>query len=174
MPRPECDRCLRPQRICLCAALPAAKLRTRTRVVVLQHYREARDKTVIGTVPLLKLCLENVEVVVDDFDRARGHVRAKRRAAAAIARDDAAPDDALHCDNDDDDDATTAGPPPPPGGAPAAGGRPRHRRTPKEVTPVCDTAAAFPALARALARPGTLVLYPGEVSNGMAHQGWLP
>lgn len=77
--RPECPRCHRPARVCLCASLPASKLQTATRVIVLQHFREARNKAIIGTVPIVQMCLENVEVIVDDFGRDQGYVRPKRR-----------------------------------------------------------------------------------------------
>lgn len=57
-PRPWCSRCARPQRICVCSALPeSAPLETRTRVFILIHPKEVQRP--LGTVPLLGLCLRN-------------------------------------------------------------------------------------------------------------------
>ncbi|KAG2494959.1 hypothetical protein HYH03_006894 [Edaphochlamys debaryana] len=61
--RQECPRCLRPQRVCLCAALPQQPLRLRGRVVILQHPHELKKR--LATVPLLRACLDpaSLEVV---------------------------------------------------------------------------------------------------------------
>ena len=75
-----CERCQRAQAICICASLPAAKLFTKTRICVLQHPNEAHKKKAIGTVPLMKLCLSNIDVIVhsrrdcpqDEVDRRLG------------------------------------------------------------------------------------------------------
>ena len=56
-----CGRCARPAATCVCDALPPAPIALTTRVLVLQHPREA--KKAIGSVHLLPLCLEHVEIV---------------------------------------------------------------------------------------------------------------
>lgn len=61
--RALCSKCARPPAVCVCAALPREPLATATRVLVLQHPNEAERKTV-STVPLLPLCLRDVEVRV--------------------------------------------------------------------------------------------------------------
>lgn len=58
--RVECARCQRPQSVCYCAHL--VSLPTRTRVLVLQHPREA-DKA-IGTARIAQLCLPSAQIVV--------------------------------------------------------------------------------------------------------------
>ena len=60
-PRTLCERCDRPPTQCLCASLPRSPIQTSTRVLVLQHPKEARRR--IASVPLIPLCLENVDVV---------------------------------------------------------------------------------------------------------------
>ena len=59
--RALCQRCGRPPRVCLCAALPPAPVATNTRVLILQHPVEA--KKTVATVPLVELCLANCTVV---------------------------------------------------------------------------------------------------------------
>jgi len=55
--RPLCEVCKRPPRVCICSALPEkTPLDIKTRIIILQHPREFRRKT-IGTVPLVKLLL---------------------------------------------------------------------------------------------------------------------
>jgi len=58
-----CGGCGRPHVLCLCKALPRKKLRTETKILVLQHPNEFRKKT-FSTVPLLSLVLEDVQVKV--------------------------------------------------------------------------------------------------------------
>lgn len=57
MPRAVCDGCGRPARVCLCAHV--TRMTARTKVIVLQHPREAGVP--IGTVRLLELGLAGVE-----------------------------------------------------------------------------------------------------------------
>lgn len=59
-PRETCGRCLRPTRVCWCAHLPT--LETRTRVIFLQHPREA--DVAIGTARMAHLCLPGSELHV--------------------------------------------------------------------------------------------------------------
>ena len=59
--RALCERCQRPHRVCLCAALPPVPVVTQTRVLILQHPVEA--KKTVATVPLVELCLANCTVV---------------------------------------------------------------------------------------------------------------
>ena len=59
--RALCERCKRPHRVCLCAALPPVPVVTQTRVLILQHPVEA--KKTVATVPLVELCLANCTVV---------------------------------------------------------------------------------------------------------------
>jgi DTW domain-containing protein len=56
--RPSCDRCLRPESFCVCRGLVAAP--SRTRVVLLQHPREAR--LAICSAWLTRVSLENAEL----------------------------------------------------------------------------------------------------------------
>ncbi len=58
-PREVCSRCRRPRRVCYCAHLQP--LPTRTRVVILQHPREARVP--IGTARMAHLMLPNSELI---------------------------------------------------------------------------------------------------------------
>ncbi len=57
-PREVCLRCRRPQRLCYCGHLPS--LPTRTRIVLLQHPREAR--MAIGTARMAHLALPDSEL----------------------------------------------------------------------------------------------------------------
>lgn len=59
-----CATCERPTRACVCAFVEP--IATRSRIVVLQHPREA--KVGVGTVRLAKQVLSSLEVVVDDRD----------------------------------------------------------------------------------------------------------
>ena len=62
--RKLCEGCGRPPAICVCQCLPdTGPLHTRTSVLILQHPTEAK-KAAISTVPLLKLCLANLQVIV--------------------------------------------------------------------------------------------------------------
>jgi len=63
MGRAICMRCNRPGPVCVCSTLPAEKIALNTRVMVLQHPCELR-KQIIGTVPLLALCLVNFELLI--------------------------------------------------------------------------------------------------------------
>ena len=64
--RAYCPRCHRPAPTCICHALPAGGpiSLSDTRVLILQHPREARKRKRTGTVPLVRLCLEDVTVCV--------------------------------------------------------------------------------------------------------------
>jgi DTW domain-containing protein YfiP/uncharacterized SAM-binding protein YcdF (DUF218 family) len=63
--RTLCARCARPPIVCCCAALPATALSCATRVVIVQHPKEARKA--ISSVPLIKLALGDAcTVVVSD------------------------------------------------------------------------------------------------------------
>ncbi|XP_012514967.1 PREDICTED: DTW domain-containing protein 2 [Propithecus coquereli] len=53
--RPECSRCSRPQKVCLCPFLPAHPLHVSTHLYVIQH--PAEENKVLRTVPLLAACL---------------------------------------------------------------------------------------------------------------------
>ena len=61
--RQNCDRCYRPPALCVCEALPDQRIITKTSLLVLQHPNERRKKN-FSTVPLLRLVLENVQVLV--------------------------------------------------------------------------------------------------------------
>ncbi|KAJ1476950.1 DTW domain-containing protein [Baffinella frigidus] len=63
MVRAVCMRCNRPEPVCVCSALPAQKIFLNTKIMVLQHPCELR-KQIIGTVPLLALCLINFELLI--------------------------------------------------------------------------------------------------------------
>lgn len=62
-PRALCKRCIRPPNLCVCAELPTELIETSTQILVLQHPVEFKRKT-ISTVPLLPLCLRNIQVKV--------------------------------------------------------------------------------------------------------------
>jgi len=59
-PRAECARCRRPISVCYCAHL--VTLPTRTRVLVLQHPREAEKA--VGTARIARLCLPQAEIAI--------------------------------------------------------------------------------------------------------------
>jgi DTW domain-containing protein YfiP/GNAT superfamily N-acetyltransferase len=66
--RQVCGGCSRPEALCVCDVLPDQKLITKTRILILQHPNERRKKN-FSTVPLLRLVLENVQVLVGyEFD----------------------------------------------------------------------------------------------------------
>lgn len=77
-PRAVCSGCGRPERVCLCAHV--TRVASRTKVVVLQHPREA--DVPIGTVRLLELGLDGLERHVGvTFDEAHPARRAIAEAA---------------------------------------------------------------------------------------------
>lgn len=53
--RPECSRCSRPQKVCLCPFLPLHPLHISTHLYIIQH--PAEESKVLRTVPLLEACL---------------------------------------------------------------------------------------------------------------------
>ncbi|XP_062984678.1 tRNA-uridine aminocarboxypropyltransferase 2 [Elgaria multicarinata webbii] len=53
--RPECGRCGRPQKVCLCPFLPIHPLKVSTCLYIIQH--PAEESRVLRTVPLLAACL---------------------------------------------------------------------------------------------------------------------
>ncbi|XP_027461724.1 tRNA-uridine aminocarboxypropyltransferase 2 isoform X2 [Callorhinus ursinus] len=53
--RPECSRCSRPQKVCLCPFLPLHPLHISTHLYIIQH--PAEENKVLRTVPLLTACL---------------------------------------------------------------------------------------------------------------------
>ncbi|XP_011356569.1 DTW domain-containing protein 2 isoform X1 [Pteropus vampyrus] len=53
--RPECSRCSRPQKVCLCPFLPVYPLHVSTHLYIIQH--PAEENKVLRTVPLLTACL---------------------------------------------------------------------------------------------------------------------
>ncbi|XP_070598969.1 tRNA-uridine aminocarboxypropyltransferase 2 [Erythrolamprus reginae] len=55
MRRPECGRCGRPQKVCLCPFLPVHPLKVSTCLYIIQH--PAEESRVLRTVPLLTACL---------------------------------------------------------------------------------------------------------------------
>ncbi|KAL6777292.1 hypothetical protein ACKKBF_B20950 [Auxenochlorella protothecoides x Auxenochlorella symbiontica] len=59
--RATCQSCSRPARVCLCASVPKEKFCTAGKVIVLQHPYEARKP--LGTVSLLRLCLQDIHVL---------------------------------------------------------------------------------------------------------------
>lgn len=61
--RPVCRQCARPDALCVCDVMPPEQLATQTKILILQHPNERRKKN-LSTVPLLKLSLQNVQVVV--------------------------------------------------------------------------------------------------------------
>ncbi|XP_067425012.1 tRNA-uridine aminocarboxypropyltransferase 2 isoform X3 [Emydura macquarii macquarii] len=53
--RAECERCSRPQKVCLCPFFPVHPLRVSTCLYIIQH--PAEESRVLRTVPLLAACL---------------------------------------------------------------------------------------------------------------------
>ncbi|KAM4639710.1 tRNA-uridine aminocarboxypropyltransferase 2 isoform 4-T9 [Amazona ochrocephala] len=53
--RPECGRCSRPQKVCLCPFLPIHPLKVSACLYIIQH--PAEESRVLRTVPLLAACL---------------------------------------------------------------------------------------------------------------------
>nr|XP_028604429.1 DTW domain-containing protein 2 isoform X4 [Podarcis muralis] len=53
--RPECGRCGRPEKVCLCPFLPVHPLKVSTCLYIIQH--PAEESRVLRTVPLLAACL---------------------------------------------------------------------------------------------------------------------
>ena len=76
--------------MCVCAALPEGKIALFTKVLVISHPCE-RKKVMIGTVPLIGLCLANFEVLQvpeDPHDRhnhQRGSLEAMPRMISALS-----------------------------------------------------------------------------------------
>lgn len=65
MPRPRCDRCLRPPGHCLCALIP--QVSSRTRILLLQHPSEVNHA--LNTARLAALGLTNAQLEVGEvFD----------------------------------------------------------------------------------------------------------
>ena len=63
--RRKCEFCTNPVNSCLCIALPQQKLKLSFNVIILQHPKEAKKKS-LNTVLLLKLCIENCYVYIDN------------------------------------------------------------------------------------------------------------
>ena len=59
--REMCERCSRPPPLCVCQSLPEQLIDTSTHVLILQHPRERRRKS-LSTVPLMPLVLEKCTV----------------------------------------------------------------------------------------------------------------
>ena len=83
-PRILCGRCGRAGTTCVCSALPESPIATSTRVLILQHPREARKR--ICSVPLIPLCLREVEVVRATVPWVSGNEPLQNLADIAIAR----------------------------------------------------------------------------------------
>lgn len=66
--RPTCTRCSRPQRVCICFALPSARIPTRTHVIIVQTVAEAKAK--VRTADLVPLVLQNATIITarKDFE----------------------------------------------------------------------------------------------------------
>ena len=61
--RARCARCVRPQRVCICDALPAHPLSVSTPIVLWQHPLEAKRALQTGSILRLSLAEENFEIV---------------------------------------------------------------------------------------------------------------
>jgi DTW domain-containing protein len=93
--RPLCLRCRRPESTCYCAHLP--QLSTRTRVVFLQHPREAR--VAIGTARMAHLSLPNSElyqgVDFSDLERLQNLAKDPSKVAVLFPGEGAVPPESL-------------------------------------------------------------------------------
>ena len=117
--RNMCDRCQRPDKVCICSSLPKQPIPIETRLIILQHPKE-RKKATYGTVPIVCLCVENVHVITanlngpisldlppsSETDAGRRHMEKKhqhemKRSAALCAafENDAVLQEALQRDN---------------------------------------------------------------------------
>ena len=56
--REICQRCIRPPELCVCESLPDQLIDTSTTILILQHPRERRRKS-LSTVPLMPLVIKN-------------------------------------------------------------------------------------------------------------------
>ena len=87
-PRQPCTCCGRPPSVCVCAAVPAKRVRLRrTRVLIVQHWREEKKKKIMGTMPIAKLCIDSdsLEVCVDRSIRGdRGAMLGASDTAASL------------------------------------------------------------------------------------------
>lgn len=61
--RKICERCKRPPVLCVCKSLPEKLISTSTHVLILQHPREFRRRS-LSTVPLIPLVLEKCTIKV--------------------------------------------------------------------------------------------------------------
>ncbi len=62
--RGYCPRCKRPNIVCICHSLPDEPIDCGTRILILQHPREAKKRKRTSTVPLIGLSLKNVAICV--------------------------------------------------------------------------------------------------------------
>jgi len=178
MVRAVCMRCNRPEPVCVCSALPAQKIFLNTKIMVLQHPCELR-KQIIGTVPLLALCLINFELLIARGDGMTSETRGKAPLKGDL---EASPSPLSSATAPSPSSSATASGPPsstPSEGDPAEaadreGGeratpnngvprRPKHHRKTLQSWRVeaFDRLQRNPSLEEALADPGTLLLYPG-------------
>lgn len=65
--RSMCDRCQRPDKVCICSSLPKKPIPIETRLIILQHPKE-RKKATYGTVPIVRLCIDNVHVITANLN----------------------------------------------------------------------------------------------------------
>ena len=65
--RNMCERCQRPDKVCICSSLPRDPIPIESRLIILQHPKE-RKKATYGTVPIVCLCIDNVHVITANLN----------------------------------------------------------------------------------------------------------
>ena len=108
-PRDTCGRCARPPDLCVCESLPDRLVSTSTTILVLQHPRERRRKS-LSTVPLMPLVLDRIQVKVgfdfevDDLEIVREHLDSGRTPLLLFPGKNAISLDGK-CNDEDEEDA---------------------------------------------------------------------
>ncbi|EKX45066.1 hypothetical protein GUITHDRAFT_139336 [Guillardia theta CCMP2712] len=90
MGRAVCQRCGRPETVCVCSSLPAEKIMLKTKILVVQHPCECHKK-IIGTVPLMELVLDNMQVVVARGNGAKEASTTRGRRGRKVGSDEGSP-----------------------------------------------------------------------------------
>lgn len=107
-PRDTCERCARPPDLCICESLPDRPISTSTTILVLQHPRERRRKS-LSTVPLMPLVLDRIQVkvgfdfVADDLELVKDYLDSGRTPLLLFPGKNAISLD-QKCDDEDQED----------------------------------------------------------------------
>eukprot|EP00536_Pseudo-nitzschia_multiseries_P008312 jgi/Psemu1/20165/gm1.20165_g len=105
--RGYCPRCKRPGVVCICHALPDAKIDCGTRILILQHPREAKKRKRTSTVPLIGLSIHHVEICVGTkFERGSHPLLDEALIMAERDRTSSHSHSHSHSNKDDGDDGS--------------------------------------------------------------------